>query len=271
MLFRSKHHPRDRGYNHYGAHIQRLEQQFGLKGRLFYFHDSSLAPILRKPSCQGVVLINSSVGFQALFHGAPLKAMGQAPFNIDGLADQQPLASFWQQPQRSERALFRRIYNHVLGTTQINGNFDGRFPFADVFPVPQVVEPFNPPELITLGQFARRVLRLSRAGATWGLAQLVNSKRLKRRAAGLALRGLGVRVCIDRRDHQPSGRKEVHVLNGNNLLDGLVQRSCFANPEHLFCLAHPSPLEPLSALQLKAAVRLAGQRRALQLFQHPQL
>ena len=124
-------------------------------------------------------------------------------------------------------------------------------------------EPFNPPELITLGQFARRVLRLSRAGATWGLAQLVNSKRLKRRAAGLALRGLGVRVCIDRRDHQPSGRCEVHVLNGNNLLDGLVQRSGFANPEHLCCLAHPSPLEPLSALQLKAAVRLAGQRRAL--------
>jgi len=28
-------------------------------------------------------------------------------------------------------------------------------------------------------------------------------------------------------------------------------------------LAHPSPLEPLSALQLKAAVRLAGQRHAL--------
>jgi len=258
-----KHHPRDRGYNHYGAHVQRLEQQFGLKGRLFYFHDSSLAPILRKPSCQGVVLINSSVGFQALFHGVPLKAMGQAPFNIDGLADQQPLANFWQQPQRSDRALFRRFYHHVLGTTQINGNFDGRFPFAQVFPVHQKAEQFLSSGSISARQLVRRLWRLVRAGATWGLAQLVNSKRLKRRAAGLALRGLGVRVCMDRRDHQPSGRFEVHVLNGNNLLDGLVQRSCFANPEQLCCLAHPSPLEPLSALQLKAAVRLAGQRRAL--------
>ena len=258
-----KHHPRDRGYNHYGAHVKRLEQQFGLKGRLFYFHDSSLAPILRKPSCQGVVLINSSVGFQALFHGVPLKAMGQAPFNIDGLADQQPLANFWQQPQRSDRALFRRFYHHVLGTTQINGNFDGFFPFAQVFPVQQALGPSNSSEFVSSSQLARRVLRLGRAGVTWGLAQLVNSKRLKRRAAGLALRGLGVRVCIDRRDHQPSGRCEVHVLNGNNLLDGLVQCSSFATFEQLCCLVHPSPLEHLSALQLKSAIRLADERGAL--------
>ena len=258
-----KHHPRDRGYNHYGAHVQRLEQQLGLKGRLFYFHDSPLAPILRKPSCQGVVLINSSVGFQALFHGVPLKAMGQAPFNIAGLADQQPLANFWQEPQRSDRALFRRFYHHVLGTTQINGNFDGRFPFAEVFPVHQKAEQFLSSGSISSRQLGRRLWRLVRAGAIGGLAQLLNSKRLKRRAAGLALRGLGVRVCMDRRDHQPSGRFEVHVLNGNNLLDGLVQRSCFINPEQLCCLVHSSPLEPLSALQLKSAVRLAGQRRAL--------
>ena len=258
-----KHHPRDRGYNHYGSHVKHLERQFGLKGRLFYFHDSPLAPILRKPSCQGVVLINSSVGFQALFHGVALKAMGQAAFNIDGLADQQPLASFWQQPQRSDRALFRRFYHHVLGTTQINGNFDGRFPFAEVFPVQHELAPSNPSELVPLGKLARRAWRLSRAGTTWGMAQLVNSKRLKRRAAGLALRGLGVRVCMDRRDHQPSGRNEVHVLNGNNLLAGLVQRSCFATPDQLCYLAHRSRLEPLSALQIKSAVRLAGQRRAL--------
>ena len=258
-----KHHPRDRGYNHYGAHVQRLEQQLGLKGRLFYFHDSALAPILRKASCQGVVLINSSVGFQALFHGVALKAMGQAPFNIDGLADQQPLANFWQQPQCSDRALFRRFYHHVLGTTQINGNFDGCFPFAQVFPAHQKAEQFPSSGSISSRQLVRRLWRLVRAGATWGLAQLVNSKRLKRRAAGLALRGLGVRLCIDRRDHQPSGRFEVHVINGYNLLDGLVQRSCFATTEQLCCLTHPSPLETLSALQLKSAVRLAGQRSAL--------
>ena len=258
-----KHHPRDRGYNHYGAHVKRLEQQFGLKGRLFYFHDSSLAPILRKPSCEGVVLINSSVGFQALFHGVPLKAMGQAPFNIDGLADQQPLANFWQQPQRSDRALFRRFYHHVLGTTQINGNFDGCFPFTQVFPVQQALGPSNSSEFVSLGQLARRVLRLGRAGVTWGLAQLLNSKRLKSRAAGLALRGLGVRVCIDRRDHKPSGRCEVHVLNGNYLLDGLAQCSSFATFQQLCCLVHPFPLKLLSALQLKSAIRLAGERGAL--------
>ena len=54
----------------------------------------------------------------------------------------------------------------------------------------------------------------------------------------------------------------VHVLNGNNLLAGLVQRSCFSTPDR-FVAAHRSPLEPLNALQLKSVVCLAGQRRAL--------
>ena len=258
-----KHHPRDRGYNHYGAHVKRLMNQLGLQGRLFYFHDSALAPILRSPSCGGVVLINSSVGFQALFHGVPLKAMGQAPFNIEGLADQQPLDDFWQQPQRSDRALFRRFYYHVLATTQINGNFDGSFPFSEVFPSQHSLRTSKQSESISFFQIARRTLLLGRAGITWGLAQVLNSKRFKRNAAGLTLRGLGVQVCIDRRDNQPTARRKVHVLNGNNMLDNLVLRSYFPRPKQLCCLAHPSPLEPLSALQIKSAARRAKKRSAL--------
>ena len=184
------------------------------------------------------------------------------PFNIDGLADQQPSPTSGNSPNvLIEHCLC--FYHHVLGTTQINGNFDGCFPFTQVFPVQQALGPSNSSEFVSLGQLARRVLRLGRAGVTWGLAQLLNSKRLKSRAAGLALRGLGVRVCIDRRDHKPSGRCEVHVLNGNYLLDGLAQCSSFATFQQLCCLVHPFPLKLLSALQLKSAIRLAGERGAL--------
>jgi transcription-repair coupling factor (superfamily II helicase) len=50
---------------------------------------------------------------------------------MPGLTDQQSLEHFWQEPQGSDRALFRRFYTHLIETTQINGNFDGRFPFAE--------------------------------------------------------------------------------------------------------------------------------------------
>jgi len=130
-----KHHPRDRGYNNYALLVESLVRRFGLRGRVFYFHDSPLAPILRHPGCRGVVLINSTVGYQSLFHGVPLKALGTAPYNIEGLADQQPLDAFWCAPIAPDPDLFRRFYHHVRSTTQINGNFDGVFPFAETFMV----------------------------------------------------------------------------------------------------------------------------------------
>lgn len=128
-----KHHPRDRGYNNYSAHIQGLVKRYGLSGRVFYFHDYPMAKILSHPSCSGVVLINSTVGYQALFHSVPLKSLGIAAYNIEGLADQQPLDHFWIKPNGSDRPMFRRFYQHVLSTTQINGDFDGNFPFKETF------------------------------------------------------------------------------------------------------------------------------------------
>ena len=254
-----KHHPRDRGYNHYGAHVRLLEKKFGLTGRLFYFHDSPLAPIFNQPSCCGVVLINSSVGFQALFHGVPLKALGQSAFNIDGLADQQTLDDFWQQPQCSDRDLFRRFYHHVLGTTQINGNFDGRFPFREVFPVKGASEQTIHSRSISARQCVIRILHLTRAGLLWPVAQLVRSKFLKQRAAGLALRGLGVRVCFDRRDHQPSGRVEVHLIPRNSFLEELAHCSCIGFSQSAY-MVNLLALNSSISTQLKPSLRLAYRR-----------
>jgi capsular polysaccharide export protein len=63
-----KHHPRDRGYNNYQEFIHSQASANGVIDRIFYLHDSPLAPIFRQRTCQGCILVNSSVGFQALFH-----------------------------------------------------------------------------------------------------------------------------------------------------------------------------------------------------------
>ena len=78
-------------------------------------------------------MVNSSVGIQALFHNVPVKALGRAIYDIDGLTDQQSLDKFWKNPFSPDRDVFTSFYNHILLKTQVNGNFDGFFPFDEVF------------------------------------------------------------------------------------------------------------------------------------------
>ena len=237
-----KHHPRDRGYNNYKAKIQELTSQYNQQGRIFYFHDLPLGRLFRAPSsCQGCVLINSSVGYQALFHGIPLKALGRAPFNMEGLADQQALNTFWQQPQQSNRELFRKFYQYTLTTTQINGNFDGYFPFNEVFrsntlPISDQIQalklqPSRKTRVFPLVILrpCLRLIKLLAAYLDYGLHWLAwlvglnrSSQHLFERSARTFLKALGVTVLIDRHDTLQSKRAQIHIANHDHPLDVLL-------------------------------------------------
>ncbi len=128
-----KHHPRDRGYTNYSKEIEKTSKKFNLRNNVFYIHDYFLSKIFKNPRCKGTVLINSTVGYQSLYHSIPVKALGKSPFNIDGLSDQKNLASFFKNPNYVDKLLFNKFYKYVLERSQINGNFDGYFPFDDVF------------------------------------------------------------------------------------------------------------------------------------------
>ena len=249
-----KHHPRDRGYNNYEHHIHSCAEACGVSDRLFYFHDSPLAPIFRQRHCQGCILINSSVGFQALFHGIPLKAMGKAAYNIEGLADQQDLDEFWSNPQPSDRELFRKFCNHTLQTTQVNGNFDGYFPFASVFSnalgaVASSSSETMSSAAVTIKErslvpmfgvsltVGKRLLKLAWAYGLYGLhwlAHLIqrrqNAAAILERAAQTLLKAFGVHVFMDRRDQMLSRRAEVHIANHNSSLDVLLVHGFFQMP-----------------------------------------
>ena len=130
-----KHHPRDRGYNNYSKLIKEEKKKYNLNKNIIYIHDEKIANLLRNPNCKGSVIVNSSVGIQALFHNIPVKALGRAIYDIDGLTDQKSLDEFWKDPFGPDRKLFISFYNYILQQTQINGNFDGFFPFDDVFKI----------------------------------------------------------------------------------------------------------------------------------------
>ena len=83
----------------------------------------------------GVITINSSVGLQSLYHQKPTKVMGRSFYNIPKITFQGSLDEFWKGYMKPDQLLFNKFYAYTLKSTQINGNFDGRFPFKRVFPL----------------------------------------------------------------------------------------------------------------------------------------
>jgi len=122
-----KHHPEDRGFKNYKKHLRKVAERLKIKDRVFYVHDLHL-PTLIKGSL-GVIVINSTVGLQALNHNSPVKVMGKAIYDMPGLTFQERLDKFWQNPGKIDRKLFEKFRSYVIKTTQLNGSFYGRFPF----------------------------------------------------------------------------------------------------------------------------------------------
>jgi capsular polysaccharide export protein len=118
-----KHHPFDRGYHDYTRLIRALSAEFALEGRLLYIHDQHLPTVL--DHVRGAVVINSTVGFTALTHGAPLKPLGVAVYDLPGLTFSGELDEFWVAAAtfRPDDALVRRFRTYMIEQTQINGSF----------------------------------------------------------------------------------------------------------------------------------------------------
>ena len=116
-----KNHPMDRPYREYGAFIKGLAARHGLGDRVIYVHDLHLPTLLRH-AC-GVVMINSTVGLQALQEGTPVKVLGHAVYDMQGLTFQGTLDEFWSGPGQVDDALFRKFRGHLLHANQANGSF----------------------------------------------------------------------------------------------------------------------------------------------------
>lgn len=116
-----KNHPLDPGLVNLRAVTLRLAQEHGLAGRVDFIDGGNLAALCR--ASQGMVVNNSSAALSALGFHTPVKVMGDAFFDFDGLTDQQPIDAFWSAPQAPDTALFTRFRAHVIAQSQVNGNF----------------------------------------------------------------------------------------------------------------------------------------------------
>ncbi len=116
-----KNHPLDPGLVDL-AHITRcLAVERGLENRVDFIDGGNLAHLCR--ASRGMIVNNSSAALSALGFRTPVKVLGDAFFDFDGLTDQKPLDVFWTHPKAPEAALFTRFRAHVIARSQVNGNY----------------------------------------------------------------------------------------------------------------------------------------------------
>jgi len=121
-----KHHPHDRGYTDYTRLTKRLRHRHDLGDRLVYIHDTHLPTLLKH--CRGVITMNSTVGLSALFHGAPVKVLGRAVYDIPELTFQGTLADFLRDPGQVDEELVASFFRYLRHQSQINGSYYKRVP-----------------------------------------------------------------------------------------------------------------------------------------------
>jgi len=124
-----KHHPLDRGYTDYTSLFANLVAELGLTQRVFYVHDLDLPTLLKH--AEGTVLINSTVGISSLFHGTPVKTLGDAIYDIPGLTSQKALNDFWAGECAVDTDAFQAFRDNLVARNQLNGNLYRRIDTGD--------------------------------------------------------------------------------------------------------------------------------------------
>ncbi|EOI3504610.1 capsule biosynthesis protein [Cronobacter dublinensis] len=113
-----KHHPMDRGHRDYRDFIQHLIEKYNLDDRVHYIHDLPLPELIH--NSHSVITINSTVGLSALIHNKPLKVMGNAFYDINGLTYQGSLDKFWNTEYAMDHELFENFRSYLKRAVQIN-------------------------------------------------------------------------------------------------------------------------------------------------------
>ena len=98
-----------------------LAMERGVADRVDFIDGGHLNELCR--ASRGMVVNNSSAALSALGFHTPVKVLGDAFFDFEGLTDQKPLDRFWSEPTPPDEALFHRFRAHVIAASQINGNY----------------------------------------------------------------------------------------------------------------------------------------------------
>jgi capsular polysaccharide export protein len=116
-----KIHPLDPGLVDWRRIVLRCARACGVRDRVHYIDGGQLNLLLAR--AQGVVTINSTVGLTALRMHVPVKPLGTAIYDVDGLTHDGDLDSFWRGPQPVDAGLLDAYVRALAACVQLRGVF----------------------------------------------------------------------------------------------------------------------------------------------------
>ncbi|MBN8953913.1 capsular biosynthesis protein [Rhizobium sp. 60-20] len=119
-----KTHPLDHGLVNWRSYVERVAASCGLSSRVHLIDGGSLDRLTA--ASQGMVTVNSTAALSALQAGKPVKALGAAVYDIDGLSDQGDLDRFWREPAPPSPELLDAFFRLLAAAVQVRGNFCSR-------------------------------------------------------------------------------------------------------------------------------------------------
>lgn len=116
-----KLHPLDNGLMDWRAYVDNIGASCGLSSRLHFIDGGDLDRLMA--ASEGMVTVNSTAALTALRAGKPVKALGAAIYDIEGLSDRGDLDRFWHEPRPPSPELRDAFFKLLATAIQVRGNF----------------------------------------------------------------------------------------------------------------------------------------------------
>ena len=119
-----RNHPLDSGLIRYDRFIRRFSEACGIKDRVLFVESGNGLDMIRKS--RAVVLLNSTMGMQALEQGKAVYCVGKSIYAMPGLAQSEKecsLSRFWTEYHGPDSGLLHDFEKLLLNRALVNGNF----------------------------------------------------------------------------------------------------------------------------------------------------
>lgn len=121
LVFRQ--HPFSRGGAGHSALIESLARELRISSRVVHLVEGHTPTLVQH--AEGVVVINSTVGLQALVHRRPLMVLGDALYKQTGLSFSGPLNRFWCDAKPLNERVVSEFLTQIRELTQLPCNVYG--------------------------------------------------------------------------------------------------------------------------------------------------
>ncbi|MEO7787198.1 MAG: capsular biosynthesis protein [Sphingomicrobium sp.] len=114
-----KVHPLDSSFFNWSGLVKQEARRLGIEDRLHYIDGGNLDELSR--SARGVVCVNSTSATVALAQGTPVRTLGEAIYDLQGLTHQGHLDGFWAAPEPPEPAVYPAFRNALVNRCLVRG------------------------------------------------------------------------------------------------------------------------------------------------------